>query len=106
LRPDDLSDGRRVAMLAEAMRQNRTVPFDYLVNTFERPAVEQFTDIRTAFDLVRQAAGTPLLCGAGPTVLSVHPDEPGAREVAERLGGTDREAFVVGTARRDLAIAV
>ncbi len=97
LRSDDLSDGSRVRAIAEDLDQRGVLrPLDH-VNTFERPALELYSDIRQAFETVRDIGGRPLLSGAGPTVLTVHQDERDAHALASRARSAGYSVVVAST---------
>jgi 4-diphosphocytidyl-2-C-methyl-D-erythritol kinase len=96
LRPDDWSDGRRVRGIAEAIRSGRSVP-PPLPSGFQRAAFGLFPSLGATFDAIREAGGTPSLCGAGPAVLSLHTTDVEARLVARRLTTTGREVLVART---------
>jgi 4-diphosphocytidyl-2-C-methyl-D-erythritol kinase len=99
LSAQDLSDGSQVARLAETIRRRQPIAPISLVNAFERPALEQFPEIRTAYSAIWQGGGMPSLCGAGPTSMSVHHDESAARRVAERVRDSGQPAFLAETPR-------
>jgi len=85
LRPSDFSDGQCTRQLAESLRTDSWVIPRRLVNGFERVARELFPTTKTYCDTIARAGGLPLLCGAGPSVASIHADASEARGVARRL---------------------
>jgi 4-diphosphocytidyl-2-C-methyl-D-erythritol kinase len=88
LRPDDWSDGSRVTALAARLRSGQGWEERGLPNAFERVALATYPVIGEVWRLIRDAGGEPVLCGAGPSVVSIHRD----REQAERIAAFVRSA--------------
>jgi 4-diphosphocytidyl-2C-methyl-D-erythritol kinase len=94
LAPADMTDGRIVLATADEIRRGGKLPTDRLANAFERPAVELYPEIGATIEAIRQAGGSPLLSGAGPSVLSLHDSETSALDVARRLRSAGRDASI------------
>ena len=103
LRPDDWSNGDQVRGLAEDLRARRSIDERALPSGFERPAAELLPELPVTSEAVRRAGGVPSLCGAGPTLLSVHRLEESARAVARALVERGISALVTRTVERPVA---
>jgi 4-diphosphocytidyl-2-C-methyl-D-erythritol kinase len=103
LRPDDWSDGREVAEVAALLRAGKSIARLPLPSGFSRVTRDMFPELANALAVMRRAGAVPSLCGAGPSIMSVHDDHDEARRVAEnvRRDGLDaRVARTVGVAEQ------
>ena len=82
LTADDWSDGKRTKGFKRKLLQG-VLDLDLLTNSFERVSKNIFQGVNRVFDVVKEYGGFPLLCGAGPTVISVHKDMADAERVSE-----------------------
>ncbi len=99
--PADWSDGSRVREIARSLETSAGLPSGRLVNAFQRAALDLFPEVRRAIEALERAGAAAALCGAGPSVFSVHPDEASARavgEAVERAGLHPRLVSTVGPA--------
>ncbi|HLZ08933.1 MAG TPA: hypothetical protein VKT80_10125, partial [Chloroflexota bacterium] len=87
----DFTSGSRTYRAAEDLRQGHPVDFWQLASGFQRVSLVRFPAVKDVFNAVSAAGGTPLLCGAGPTVMSLHHDLASANLVASalRVNGSD-----------------
>ncbi|MGH2457975.1 MAG: 4-(cytidine 5'-diphospho)-2-C-methyl-D-erythritol kinase [Chloroflexota bacterium] len=85
LRPEDWSDGQATLTLADDLRAGRPIHGRIFRSGFDRVARELFPELASVFSAVRRAGGIPSLCGAGPTVISLHPERDEARRVTSEL---------------------
>lgn len=104
IRPEDWTSGSRVTSLAARLRLGGRLDGEELVSGFKRATSELFPEVGRAFDLVARAGGTPSLCGAGPSVLSLHPREAEARAVAGAAGRLGLNARVTTTSDQPIMI--
>lgn len=89
IRPEDWTSGAAVTAVAQRLRLGGRLDGEELVSGFKRATRELFPEVAQTFERVTRAGGTPSLCGAGPTVFSLHATEAAARAVARegcRLG--------------------
>lgn len=93
--PDDWSDGRRVSALAARLRSGQGWEEQGLPNAFERVALATYPVIAEAWRLIREAGGEPVLCGAGPSVISIHRDRERAERIAMLVRSSGWRALVV-----------
>jgi 4-diphosphocytidyl-2-C-methyl-D-erythritol kinase len=82
LRPADWSDGQSVRTAAESLRRDRSIP-PVLPSGFARATRELFPATREAFEALRDSGAEPILCGAGPTVMTLHRRQIEAVRVAD-----------------------
>lgn len=94
LRGDDFSNGDLVRDIAAAIGRAESLAGRALPSGFARAALNLAPEIETAMGAVREHGGIPSLCGAGPTLISLHADAGGARSLAKRLrlAGLDARA--------------
>ncbi len=85
LRSGDWSDGEAVRALAESLREGRPIFGQSLPSGFARVTRELFPDVDGVFAAIQRAGGTPSLCGAGPTVISLLADREKARRITADL---------------------
>ncbi len=85
LRPEDWSDGARVERIASALRSGEPISASHLPSGFNRVARELFPTVDCVIAAVNRAGGVASLCGAGPSVISLHDDASSAQRVADRL---------------------
>lgn len=92
IRAEDWSDGRAVRALADRARAGQPIHDQRLPSAFDRVSRELFPELPGVFSAVHRAGGTPALCGAGPTVISLHAERDAARQVATELRRAGFEA--------------
>ena len=92
---DDFTNGSRTNHVAEELRRGQLIDFCQLVSGFQRVSLDRFPAIKDVFDAVSGAGGIPLLCGSGPTVMSLHHDAASANLVATALREIGSDAHVV-----------
>lgn len=81
---DDLSDGKRINEFKKKLLQG-VLDLNLLTNSFERVSKNIFQGMNKIFDIVKEHGGFPLLCGAGPTVISIHKDMAAAKLISKRI---------------------
>lgn len=96
LRREDWSDGSGVARIAEALRRGELISGMVLPSGFSRVAREHFPSVEGIVAEIDRAGGVASLCGAGPSVISLHEAPGDAARVAEQLRGKGFEV-VIGT---------
>jgi 4-diphosphocytidyl-2-C-methyl-D-erythritol kinase len=92
---DDFTDGSRTLQMADDLRHGRLVNYCQLISGFQRVSFDCFPALRGVFDAVAAAGGLPLLCGAGPTVMSLHDDIASANQVVSSLDKNGYQARLV-----------
>ena len=92
IRAEDWSDGRAVRALAECARAGQPIHDQPLPSAFDRVTRELFPELASVFAAVHRAGGTPTLCGAGPTVISLHAERDEASRVTAALRRAGFEA--------------
>jgi 4-diphosphocytidyl-2-C-methyl-D-erythritol kinase len=97
LRSEDFSDGSQTRANARSLLEGRPTDPRLMRSGFQRVTLERFHEVQRIFDEFQASGGAPLLCGAGPTVMSLHDHEESADRVAETLRGKGIEARVVRT---------
>lgn len=97
LRSEDFTDGSRTQLLARDLREGRTCDFQSIISGFQRVTLDWFPRVKVVFNAVSMVGAKPLLCGAGPTVLSLHDRVADADRVASGLRTNGFEARVVRT---------
>jgi 4-diphosphocytidyl-2-C-methyl-D-erythritol kinase len=95
LQPGDYSDGSRIRRIADELRAGHSVDIDQVFSGFRRVTCGVFPTLGRVFAELAAAGGTPSLCGAGPTVMSLHQDYSDAVRVASTLEGRGFSARVV-----------
>lgn len=100
LQPEDWSDGTRVARIASALRAGETISDRRLPSGFSRVARALIPSVGEAIAALDRAGGVASLCGAGPSVISLHDDANSAKRVAEGLRGDGFDVFVSATVGR------
>lgn len=93
LRSDDFTDGTHTRQLAASLRNGGDTSLQGLTSGFQRATLERFSAVGTVFEAMRQVGAHPQLCGAGPTVMSLHDTKETAERVAAalRLAGLDTD---------------
>lgn len=81
---NDLSDGKRINEFKKKLLQG-VLDLNLLTNSFERVSKNIFQGVNKIFDIVKEHGGFPLLCGAGPTVISIHKDMADAKLISKRI---------------------
>lgn len=79
LRPDHFSDGSHTEALIEAIHAGEPLKPALLCNTFERVEAMAFPELAPVRRAVVRVCGHALLCGAGPSLFALAPDETIAR---------------------------
>ncbi len=95
LRPADYTDGGQTMLAATCLRFGRPIDYRKARSGFQRVTLDLFPDLEATFDAVEADGGTPIVCGAGPTVMSLHGGESEAETLAGRLRRRGLEARVV-----------
>ncbi|HEX5414480.1 MAG TPA: hypothetical protein VFZ25_02365, partial [Chloroflexota bacterium] len=101
LGPNDFSSGDTVRGLAATIERGGSLAAQLLPSGFSRAAVALAPEVRVAMDAIRSFGGWPSLCGAGPTVLSLHADAADARLLAQRSRTAGFAARVARTRESD-----
>lgn len=96
LTPDDWSDGLGVRYIAEVIESGQAVDDLELPSGFRRLSLALEPRIGGALDALRRAGAAGSLCGAGPSVISLHPTAEDAQRVASLV---ERQGFRVLVAR-------
>lgn len=97
LRPDDFSSGDTVRGLAAAIERGECLAGRALPSGFRRATLALTPQVGVVMNAIRSFGGLPSLCGAGPTVLTLHADAKDARSLAERLHQAGFETRVART---------
>jgi len=99
LRPEDFSDGRRVALLAASANLDG-LPDSSLANAFARPLYDVVPAVSSLPELIRRCGGKLIaLSGAGPAHYTVTPDPEWARHITRSLRERLRSAADVFVCR-------
>jgi 4-diphosphocytidyl-2-C-methyl-D-erythritol kinase len=85
LLPDDFTDGHRTGQIARDLSEGRRVNQQLVTSAFQRATLNRFPGVRKVFDAMSSVGASPHLCGAGPTVISLHESGPEATRVASEL---------------------
>ena len=95
LRPDDFTDGSRTQQIARDLHEGRPVDSQVVTSGFQRATLDRFPGVREVFKAMSSVGANPHLCGAGPTVLSLHDSGGEAERVALELRTHGFDARVV-----------
>lgn len=95
LGPSDWSSGDVVRAAADALRAGRPISPGRLPSAFQRATLALYPSVTVAWGALLQAGGNPVLSGAGPSLVSLHPTTDAAAAVAERLRSSGIEARLV-----------
>jgi len=97
LGPGDLSSGAAVQEVVEAIRSGASLAGRKLPSGFARVVSTMAPGVGAAMSTVRAAGGVPSLCGAGPTVMSLHDQVGDAERVAAGVRTQGFRALVART---------
>lgn len=100
LRPGDFSHGESVRELAAAIGRGESLAGRVMPSGFSRVARQLAPGIDRAMAAIQQNGGIPSLCGAGPTVMSLHADVESATSLATGLLAAGLDARVTRTRQR------
>jgi 4-diphosphocytidyl-2-C-methyl-D-erythritol kinase len=100
LQPKDWSDGSEVARIAAALRAGAPIEGAVLPSGFARATRDLIPSVETALVALNRAGGVASLCGAGPSVISVHGAPGDAALVAARLRAEGFAVVVAATVDR------
>ena len=105
LRPEDFGDGSRTEALLAALVDGRPLTPSLLCNSFERVEAAAFPELASVRRAVERVCGHALLCGAGPSLFALAPDEATARAWVAALAG-DAHALAVRTVPAEESTAI
>jgi 4-diphosphocytidyl-2-C-methyl-D-erythritol kinase len=95
VRSEDWSDGTVVHGLAAALRSGAATVAGPLPSGFRRAAAAHFPEMLAAAAAFAASGGRPGWCGAGPSLISVHPTRAEAERVAAALRSRGYPALAV-----------
>jgi len=99
LRAEDFSNGSQVREIVGVVERGENLAGRVLPSGFARAVRHLVPEIDRVMDAVREHGASPSLCGAGPTVLSLHAEEADAVSLAEELRAAGLDARVTQTSQ-------
>jgi 4-diphosphocytidyl-2-C-methyl-D-erythritol kinase len=98
LSPREYTSGMIARHLARSIREGQPLQPGLIFNAFEWIAFRHFDLVDRARQLVVDAGADHVrLCGSGPTLYAIYPEEAPARELFERLQEEDLEVYLART---------